>query len=758
MFRHIELLDLNDYFAGLKKREPRGVYFYRITGHNQKIDEFIRRYYESAQANGVIIEKGLPNPSSSNLEFYAETAGNAFRMNVDFISSSLKKWLPGMADAQRHDVANAMYDALCELQRSGKNENILKNAYAKFMCWLYYKFERIIHALGNENVPKILCEGAVNTYVLSMLNILSAAGCDIVLLQYQGEAEHAAADKDSSKPLELKMPGMAPFPQAFSLKQVRHGLEEKLALERLYGAKPQKSSCTNAWISGKIFEDIRKPPHERGSDQRFFYNCFCRISGVEDRAAYINDLYQLQLEVKNSKRNVVIVNESIALPSNQEIDAIHRKNYANINELLTDLSSNIRCGANQELQLTMKKAFFDLLLEEHKKEGMNLHRLTSKAVYLLCWLKRYQQGLFKNLDMSGIACFFYMGGCRNDNEALFCRLLARLPVDVLICCPDLSRKCCLEDSLLYEKTYGQSLAISKFPEENAGVAAGTTAYYAERDLDTLLYQDSGLYRSQQYRMANTVMLHTMYEEIPILWDQELKYRPNFSTVRDVVNMPVIFSKVCGVKDGNVALYWSSIKSLITKDTVLLTNIPHITQASENPIRPFATSFFKNGRLQKQAIKTHKAYQYGLLREATQDYLLEKIQSLIDQKTIRGTLDRGTEYTILSVALNLDKNVLRLIQRFDFTKKNPKLIYIMTGETALSLEDTIYAAFLSQVGFDVIFFVPTGYRCVERYLNKAIDEHQIGEYLYDLNIPSLDAPSQNISPRRSWRDIIFRRGN
>ncbi|MBO4311771.1 MAG: hypothetical protein J5828_02095, partial [Desulfovibrionaceae bacterium] len=136
MFRHIELLDLNDYFAGLKKREPRGVYFYRITGHNQKIDEFIRRYYESAQANGVIIEKGLPNPSSSNLEFYAETAGNAFRMNVDFISSSLKKWLPAMTDAQRHDVANAMYDALCELQRSGKNENILKNAYAKFMCWL----------------------------------------------------------------------------------------------------------------------------------------------------------------------------------------------------------------------------------------------------------------------------------------------------------------------------------------------------------------------------------------------------------------------------------------------------------------------------------------------------------------------------------------------------------------------------------------------------------------------------------------------
>ena len=50
----------------------------------------------------------------------------------------------------------------------------------------------------------------------------------------------------------------------------------------------------------------------------------------------------------------------------------------------------------------------------------------------------------------------------------------------------------------------------------------------------------------------------MYEEIPILWDQELKYRPNFSTVDDVVNMPVIFAKISGVKDGVLPVYWRGI--------------------------------------------------------------------------------------------------------------------------------------------------------------------------------------------------------
>lgn len=34
--------------------------------------------------------------------------------------------------------------------------------------------------------------------------------------------------------------------------------------------------------------------------------------------------------------------------------------------------------------------------------------------------------------MPEIGCFIHMGGCQNENEALFLRFLARLPVDVVI--------------------------------------------------------------------------------------------------------------------------------------------------------------------------------------------------------------------------------------------------------------------------------------------------------------------------------------
>ena len=40
----------------------------------------------------------------------------------------------------------------------------------------------------------------------------------------------------------------------------------------------------------------------------------------------------------------------------------------------------------------------------------------------------------------------------------------------------------------------------------------------------------------------------------LLWDQELKYRPGFTTENQLVNIPVIFAKVSGVRDGQDKLH------------------------------------------------------------------------------------------------------------------------------------------------------------------------------------------------------------
>lgn len=780
MFRHQKIQKLDDFFRNLSDRGTcQDIYFYRINGYSEEIDRFIRKYYENARRRGVVIEGKIPNPDERNLSYYGEMMGMDFVLSQEFISTSLEKWLPRMKAAQRRYVADSIYDSLFSLRKEGKNDNMLRNAYIKFMCWLYYKFERIVNLLGEEEVPKILYEGEISRYELMLISILSNAGCDVVLLQYHGDSKYLELDPKSCLSDELQVQNLKPtsvtgsggyvdtdffcnnsklemkvFPPGFSLKWLREQMQKEINAERLYGKKPEVLNCTNAWITGKGLEDIRTPVLNRGTDPKLFYNCFLLINGVEDKLTYLNELYQLGQELKAARRPAVILNRMIPPPSPEEIAGIHRQNYRNADELMLDLSGNIHYGSEQELQRLMVKAFIDVMRQEAAQPDMNLNKLTGKAVYILCWLKRYQAQLFPGWKMPQTGCFIYMSGSGNEAECLFLKMLSRLPTDVLILNPDRNHKWEIQDKMLYELNFENSLSVETFPEENSNVQMGTAAYHAERELDTLMYQNSGIYREKQYQKAVSVSLQTMYEEIWILWKEDLKYRPNFSTTEDKVNMPVIFAKVSGVKDGSVNHYWEKIGELITEDTVVVRNMPFLDPMKENPMKAAAVGFYRNHRLLREKIKSHPDYPYGFLREEVQEHILDKLQLLIEEQLIRGTFENGTEYTIISTVLNLPKEILRLIQKFDFTKKNPKMVYINTGEKLLSLEDSILTAFLNLVGFDIVFFVPTGYQNIEQHFNrKVMEEHQAGEYLYDLQVPDFRTVSSPAKPK-SWIEKLF----
>ena len=223
------------------------------------------------------------------------------------------------------------------LRKKGKNENMLKNAYIKFMCWLYYKFERIVNLLGTEKVPKVLYEGEISQYELLLIVVLAKAGCDVVLLQYHGDNRYLKLDSTSQLSEEWKAPDLTNFPADFSLKQLRTQMQEAFERERLYGRASSYKNCTNAWIEGKALEDIQKDVSTRGADNSFFYNCYCLINGVEDKLTYANQLFLLYQSIAESKRNLVAIDEKIPLPQPEEISSVRRKNYMNLEQMLLDL-------------------------------------------------------------------------------------------------------------------------------------------------------------------------------------------------------------------------------------------------------------------------------------------------------------------------------------------------------------------------------------------------------------------------------------
>lgn len=735
MFQLGRIEKLHDYFSACSRRREQAVFFYRVAGYSGEVAAFLTQYDQAARTNGVVIEGRIPNPDPKQLDYLAEMMGSDFQLDAGFLTQKLTRWLPRLTGAQREAVVTAMMATLQDLQAHGKNENMLRNAYIKYMCWLYYKFERILGRLGGDELPKILYDGTVSSYELQLLVILARAGADIVLLERAGDAGYLRCDPTSQYARLYQAPGLTPFPADFSLRQLREQGRQQAERQKLYGAPAGIAPCTNAWMKTPDVKEILTAVRARGDDPKLFYNAFVVQYGVEDKLLFPSDMVAFYQQLKREGRKVCLENGRLPPPTPEEIAAVRRRNHQTAEQLAADLAANLQYPNNQQLQTLMRQAFLDVVLEEDKAVGGNLNRLLNKAVYLVAWMKRYQKDLFQNWQAPEVGVFILFGACSGDNEALFLRLLAKLPVDVLVLLPDLNASCVLKDPALLDLHKEHSLPMTDFPVEPSQMRVRTAAYQAEREMDSILYQNTGLYRAKQHQKAEAVTLQTMYEEIGLLWDQELKYRPGFAAEGDTVTVPVLLEKICGIKDGPILPYWLEIKKLVTPETTLVTKLPWQTGLEANPMKPYATQFLRQGRLQREKIKQHKDYPYGILRPEIQDYLLDKLQVLLDEKLIAGTYQNGTEYTIVSTILGLPKDLLRRIQNFDFTKKNPKLIIISTTEETLSLEDSILVAFLNLVGFDILFFVPTGYQSIEKYFQKPFaNEHQLGPYRYDLQVP------------------------
>ena len=749
MLLHQKIKEVDDFFKRLSMRKPRGVYFYRINSYDETILEFIRKYYDLAKREGAIIDKNIENPTADNIAYFNEIIGDKYVHGPGFMAEALKKWLPRIKDYQRASIADGIYDTLEVLRRQGKNIDILKNNFIRIMCWLYYNFYNIMERLGNDDVPKIIFWGNVNFSELSTLKILSNAGADIILVQPGGDSKYMTIDPKSEYSIDLGM-GSESFPAGFDLQWLLKQHEEDKSKRLLYSNKANAKANTNTWLSGDLFEDLKNT--RRGENTSFFYNMFARINGCDNRNTYVNNLYLLYQDLKKANRSIKVINNKITNPSVDEISKIKRGNYANENQLIMDLKKNINLKSNTFIDVA-RDAFVDTMIETGKLMNMDLNKMMNKGIYILCWFQRYIPDLLGNTDIHSPApILIYFGNVETDTESLFLNMVAKLPIDVIIFNPE-KKGDKLTGERLYEVHFEETLKVNEYPTDGNNLSMGTMAYNAERDLDTMMYSDTGMYRDMQFSKANIIKLSTTYEEINIYWKQEARFRPNFSTVDDIVNIPVMFAKISGVANSDTNTYFQNIKDLLTDTTLIYKNENiydrNCTVAAGVP------SFFKNGRLDREGIKHSQIYKYDYLRAETQDYILDKLSELLRRKTIAGTGQNGTEYKIITIVLDLPKEILRFIQSFDFTKCPPKLIIVNTTETVISLEDSIIVAFLNLIGFDIVFFIPTGYDNVNKYFNNQImEEHIIGNYLYDIAIPDFNRLRSVKEKKKSFFSRLF----
>lgn len=744
-------------FLPLDARQGKA-YFLRIPGYNDKVESFALKAYSAAKKKGAVLQGRLQSPTESQVSYYIEILGSDFSLDKFFIGRSIARFLPELSNSSCSALTDAVFWALGDFKALGKTDPMLRNMFIQLMCWFYYKLRITLPHIGDNVPPMILYGGKVSRHELYFLKILHMCGCDVVLFQYDGQDSYNTLDPQGKFSQLVQLDKMQPFPQGYSLKQLEQAQAAADKRSRLYGFAPNIKAATNVWLDGDhILTDIEKPPVTRGKDANTFYNAFCRMTGVPDKLTYQNELYKFYSNLKSGGRCFVIEENKLPVPEGRELNNIDRGPFRSTEEMISSMLKHIKMPPDGELKKLITKSFIDVLFEESEKPDMKTPRLITMAVCTVYWINLYGPQLFNSWTMPMVSLFIYLGGCKTSHEAAFFRILSRLPCDVLILSPNLNSKCMLNDNTLYELQYSDTLNITEYPKDSSSLQIATAAYHAERQLDTELYQDTGIYRDYQYQEANSIILKTMYEEIDILWREEAKYRPSFDVVGNSVNVPVLFAKISGVRDSSPNKYWKTIQQLLTENTFLVTDVPLVSPQFPNPMKVHCASFIKGGKIRRSEVLNAPEYQYRHLRRETQEYIFDKIDLLLNSYIIKGTYQNGMEYLITATLLNLPAPIVKLIQGFDFTKLSPKFVYINTGETPISAEDSIIAAFLSLVGFDVLFFVPTGYQTVDIYFDKNImAEHKIGEYMYDLRVPSFKMPKGAAKKGKSLFGNLFKK--
>ncbi len=510
--------------------------------------------------------------------------------------------------------------------------------------------------------------------------------------------------------------------------------EQQLFLKNLYNSNEIRIPATNSWISGDIESNSLKNNFARGCDDEKFCNLFVRVIGANDKTSYARELFYWKSKIENNGKTVTVL-DGIPPATVTEVEKVAPQNYTTVMQMLSDLTKKLQCS-DSKIRNQAIQAFIECIIEESEKG--NFGRLRNRAISLVCWFNRYIGKLYNSMTKE-IPVIIYFGACKNESEALMLRFFASLPIDVILINTNLNENCIVADDRLYDIKYDESLELEVFPDNIDEVSFTTVAYNAEKDLETVIYDDTGLFRLRQHSNAIAVTLRTMYEEIFILWDQEIKLRPSFEILNDKVVIPTITAKINGVKDGDLTKYWNEIQKLDSNDCFVVTDKIFYDKEAEE----FNTLGAINiNKINRENIISNKNYRYSIYREEIQSYILDKLEELIESQLIKGTFEKGTEHTIIKVIMCLDKRILRLIQNLDFTKKNPKLVLINTSEESYRLEESIIIAYLHLIGFDVMMFTPTGYRVIENnYTQPFFVDHNIGNFMFDLNIPNIIASEQ-----------------
>ena len=724
---------------------PQG--FTRYTGYDSPdiFRSFLINKFVSAQKNGLFFRDKLPLPSTGEITAAVEYTAAGFD-NAAAIKSGLDAWL---SKASITCDSTAISEVILRaVNECGANR---KNTYFVILCWLIKYL-----AVKPKNVLFVGGAGLKELYLLYMLNL---AGAEISLVSYgqDGDFEKFAfRDKITVKS------GRNTAPLQVDYANIDLSREARLADMRSAGEQVKDKVKRLDTTAAGIFEDFLKDRKTRVISSGGVFTedgeipvYSAALIGYDEEAVYTNMLVKFKESFAGLKKQLIFIEKPLSNPDADEVRALGSVPRTSTADMIDALALLINLGGDPVRTALAQNALRELLNELNTGNQTVVFNYGSKFI---TWLYRCTQARKYAVRYEDIPVILYYGDI-SQSELYFLNFMSRSGFDTVYITPN---KQMLDmtvarnpDGRMQIFQLPQSKESGSYPDKPMKMKMATVAYSAERDLDTMLYGgDTGIYRNFQFPNSQSLTLKTTYEEIGILWKEEARFRTGFSTAGNLVSVPNIFAKISGVSGGDVGKYWDEVRSRLTPDTILKIK-KQGAQQNGSPDLSAYRSFYRNGEIDAERLKASTLNKYSFMPDRLQDMLIYKLQETASSGFLKLEGDE-LMCSVIHFGLGMGKEFLQLVQRFDFTRQIPKLIYIDTVEDTFTLEECVQTVLCSLIGFDVLIYTPTGYKNIETFVKSdAFEEHIMDQFLYNMEVPKLKIPSEEKSS--GFFGKLFRKG-
>lgn len=714
-----------------------GTGFMRFAGYDnaESFREFLTGLYAETKTDGVFIDRNIPNPSSPEVNAISSALSISDNFSEQYVRDTISKISGTMLDFSKigtdmsdDRISGIFCRVLEDIRSTGAAQNTLRNAFIKFICWCirYSTFK----------ITNILYVGEITKYEVYWLYIMHCMGCKVNYVCFSGDSSYLETDPHSRYSV-LKR-GSITAPLNINFRGVSlEAINKKKKMQEILTQNVRLSVNSRFPLLRESFDDEILKPYNQRTDS--FGNCFddgkitvyfSAFIGFDEESSYRNFLYFLRENILKKSKKTLVFAEHFKKPSYDEGAAFLSVNRSDMQIMIASLAERIDIPSCPARTILARRSFIEIMNSLSSGET-NIQRMFNLGVNMIIWLKSCTSHTdFK----SDIPVMMYYGKI-TYHELIFLKLLCNIGFDVVYVCSDKSDTDMIKsenDGMIQVFESPLSCPVFPYPDKPVRAKFATNAYNAERELDTLLYNDGNLFRSRQFAVCRSVTLKTTYEEIDILWSQESKYRTGFSSDEKLVTVPNIFAKISGVHEETEADYWRNVAAKITPSALIYTSLPFFVPQGADDYSGYFSG--KNIDIPKLMNSPHNRYNY--LNDNVQHLIFGKLQEAIDSDFINLPYP-DIVHLVIKTGLGLGGDILRIIQNYDFTKEVPKVIIVDNTPKTFNVYECIYLVLLNLMAFDIIIYTPTGYKNLESYISPQAYESYVMPFFRDnFSVPNL----------------------